>query len=146
MSDRVYHWRDLRFDLPAGFDDDTLLTFSSGGTVSLTVARDVLVGSLAAWVKAQEQAFVEQQPAAYVVDGPRALPGIDATRALVIDRRFNDADGDPIVQRQAFVVVAPAPLTTGKLALAIVTGTTRAPTAAKAEKAVADVVTSLQAR
>lgn len=152
MADRVYLWRDLRFDLPAGFDDDTLLTFSStslsggasgpsSGAVSLTVARDTLTGALDAWAKSQEQGFAAQKLPAYAADGPRALPELkgDAKKCVVVDRRFNDDDGDTIVQRQAFVAL-------DHKVVAIVTATTRASTGEQAKKAVVDVVTSLQAR
>jgi len=132
QTSRGYFWRDLRFDVPAGFDDDSVLTFQAAGAVSLTVARDVLAGSVDAYARDQEQAFKATKPAGYRVEGPRALDGIGA----VVDRRFDDPGG-PVVQRQAFVAGA-------KGVVVIVTGTARATAGDAAKKAVVDLVQTLK--
>lgn len=130
LADRVYLWRDLRFDLPQGFDDDSVLSFSHGGVVSLTVTRDVLTGTVEAYARAQEQAVAQTKQKNYSADGPRAEAG-----AVVVDRKFDDPTGS-VVQRQAYKQG-------GKGVVVVVTGTARAAHADKAKKAVVDVVQSL---
>lgn len=139
MSDDVYAWRDVRFTLPAGHADDTLLTFR-GASHSLTVARDGLGGAtLEAWAKAQEQALAQQKLQNYVVDGPKPLAVAAAgpgTKALVVDRRFSDAAGQLVFQRQCYVAIGSG--------VAIVTATSREPAIDQAKKAAADVVQTLR--
>lgn len=138
MSDNVYTWRDVRFTLPAGLDDDTLLTFR-GAAYSLTVARDVLGGAtLEAWAKGQEQAMAQQKLSAYVVDGPKPLAAAPAgVKAVVVDRHFADQAGQKVFQRQAYVAL-------GGAAVAIVTTTSREPAIEKAKQAAIDVVQTLR--
>lgn len=131
MTDRVYLWRDLRFDLPPGFDDDSVLTFSHAGVVSLTVTKDFLVGTVDAYARAQEQAFAATKQKNYRAEAPKSEGG-----AVVVDRAFDDATG-AVAQRQAFKQG-------GKGVVVVVTGTARAAHADKAKKAVADVVQSLK--
>lgn len=133
MSDRVYLWRDLRFDLPQGFDDDSVLTFQLGGVVSLTVTRDALPGSGAgavdAYAKAQEQAVASTKQKNYAVTVK------NEGAVVVVDRQFDDPTGT-VVQRQAYKAG-------GKGVVVVVTGTARAAHADKARRAVVDVVQSL---
>ena len=131
MTAHVYLWRDLRFELPQGFDDDSVLTFSHAGVVSLTVTKDSLTGTVEAYARAQEQAFAQTKQKNYKADAPKAEAG-----AVVVDRAFDDASGF-VVQRQAFKQG-------GKGVVVVVTGTARAAHADKAKKAVVDVVQSLK--
>lgn len=133
QTSRGYFWRDLRFDVPAGFDDDSVLTFQAAGAVSLTVARDALTGTVDAYAREQEQAFKATKRAGYTAEGPRAVEGI---RGAVVDRRFDDPGG-AVVQRQAFVAGA-------KGVVVIVTGTARATAGDAAKKAVVDLVQTLK--
>jgi hypothetical protein len=131
VTDPVYAWRELRFTLPAGLDDDTLLAFRGAGH-SLTIARDALPGALDAYARTQEQAVAAQRLPSYVAEGPKTLE-----RAFVVDRTFADAQGGKVFQRQAFVAL-------GKV-VAIVTATARDAAVERAKKTVVDVVQSLHA-
>ena len=136
-SGKIYAWRDLRFELPAGVVDDTLLAFK-GTAFSLTVGRDALAGvSLEAWARAQEQAMAAQKLTAYASEAPRPLEAAAGAKAVVVDRRFNDAAGSKVFQRQAFVVVG------ASSSVFIVTGTSREPASEQAKQAVVDVVKTL---
>lgn len=133
MTDPVhpdaYAWRELRFTVPKGLDDDTLVAFRGAGH-SLTIARDKLAGTLDAYARTQEQAVAAQRLPAYVADGPKAMGD-----AHVVDRTFADAQGGKVFQRQAFVAL-------GSI-VAIVTATARDAAIEKAKKNVVDVVQSL---
>lgn len=135
MTDSVhdadaYAWRELRFTVPKGLDDDTLVAFRGAGH-SLTVARDQLAGTLEAYARTQEQAVAAQRLPSYVADGPKLVD-----KAYVVDRTFADAQGGKVFQRQAFVAL-------GKV-VAIVTATAREAAVEKAKKSVVDVVQSLR--
>ena len=137
MSDDVYAWRDVRFTLPAGLEDETVLTFR-GANYSLTLTRDVLAGvALEDWARGQERAMAQQNLAAYVAEGPKLLDGVPAgMKALVVDRRFGDQSGQPVFQRQCFVALGGA--------VAIVTTTSREPASAKAKQAALALVQTLR--
>jgi hypothetical protein len=139
VSDKVYLWRDLRFELPAGVVDDTLLAFKApSAAFSLTVGRDLLGGqTLEAWARAQEQAMAAQKLAGYVGESPRSLEAPEGTKAVVVDRRFTDGAGLKLFQRQAFVAV-------GAAVVVVVTGAARDPATEQAKKAVVDVVATLR--
>ncbi|MDP2342407.1 MAG: DcrB-related protein [Deltaproteobacteria bacterium] len=136
--EKHYLWRDLRFELPAGVVDDTLLAFKGpAAAFSLTVARELLGAStLELWARAQEQAMGAQKLPAYVGEAPRPLPAPEGAKAVVVDRRFNDGSGSKLFQRQAFVALGPT--------VAIVTATSRDPAAEQAKQAVVDVVNTLR--
>jgi hypothetical protein len=128
---KPYAWRELRFTVPKGLDDDTLVAFRGAGH-SLTIARDALTGTIDAYARTQEQAVAAQRLPSYVADGPKVL---DGTKAYLVDRTFADAQGAKVFQRQAFVAL-------GKV-VAIVTATARNAAIEKAKKSVVDVVQSL---
>lgn len=131
-----YAWRDLRFDVPAGFADDSVLSFSKDGAVSVTVSRDVVVSSVDAYAREQEAAVKAARAKAgnYAATGPAPLAGVAG--AFVVDRSFADPGG-AIEQRQAFI-------SGGKGVVVVVTGTTRAGSGDLAKKAVVDVVQTIK--
>ena len=135
MTAPVYAWRDLRFSVPPGWRDDTLVTLTAPGAgLNLTVSRDVLAGDLLAWARAQENALAAQRPAGYrAVSLEKVVIGDHA--AVVAERELGDGNKAPLVQRQAFVSVG------GEVV--IVTATARRAERAAAAAAVDGVVSSL---
>lgn len=135
MSTPVYAWRDLRFSVPAGWRDDTLVTLTAPGAgLNLTVSRDALAGDLLAWARAQENAIAAQRPAGY-----RAVSlektAIGPHTAVVAERELVDGGKAPLVQRQAFVAAG------GEVV--IVTATARRAERAAAVAAVDTLVSTL---
>src|SRR5262245_32541231 len=73
VSTSVYSWLDLRFALPAGLRDDTLLTLrSDDGAVSVTLTRDVTSsgGDAFSYAVAQEQALKAKKLKGYEGGAP----------------------------------------------------------------------------
>jgi hypothetical protein len=135
VTSPVYAWRDLRFSMPAGWRDDTLVTLTAPGAgLNLTVSRDVLAGDLLAWARAQENAIAAARPAGYrAVSLEKATMGPHA--AVVAERELVDGSKAPLIQRQAFVAAG------GEVV--IVTATARRAERAAAVDAVAGLVSSL---
>ena len=137
VTDPVYAWRGLRFVAPAGWRDDTLVTLTApGAAMNLTVSQDTLPGSqtVEAYARAQEAAVASQRLAGYRAIAPHTVR-IGSVDAVVCERELNDARGQPLVQRQAFVVVGTT--------VAIVTATARAADKVAASAALDRVVASL---
>lgn len=135
MSTPVYAWRDLRFSVPAGWRDDTLVTLTAPGAgLNLTVSRDALAGDLLSWARAQESALAAQRPAGYrAVSLEKVVIG-DHT-AVVAERELVDGNKAPLFQRQAFVAAGSE--------VVIVTATARRAERAAAAAAVDGLVSSL---
>jgi len=136
VTDPVYAWRGLRFVAPAGWRDDTLVTLTGpGATMNLTVSQDTLSGPVDAYARAQEAAVAAQRLAGYRAQAPQKVR-VGTVDAVVCERELHDARGQPLVQRQAFVVVVAG-------TVVIVTATARATDKAAASAALDGVVSSL---
>jgi hypothetical protein len=135
VSTPVYAWRDLRFSVPAGWRDDTLVTLTAPGAgLNLTVSRDALAGDLLAWARTQENALAAQRPAGYRAVSLEQVV-IGGRTAVVAERELGDGAKAPLVQRQGFVEVG------GEVV--IVTGTARRAERAAAAAAVDGLIASL---
>jgi hypothetical protein len=129
-----YAWRDLRFDLPAGLDDDTLVTFTApDGSHNVTLTRDALPGPLDAYARAQEQAL-----AARTTTKDTRVHALDlgGRSAVVVDRVLPQKRGEALVQRQLFVSPAPG-------IVAVVTSTSTASSSSRAHEAALALARSL---
>ncbi len=120
----------VRFAVPAGFVDDSILRFRLGDSVSVTVATDALGGTLEAYAKEQEAAMRAQRFAGYSAEGLRVVDGV-----VCVDRSFDDGKGQ-VTQRQAFA-------SGGKGVVVVVTASARPAHQAKAQQAVFAIVQSL---
>lgn len=106
-----------------------------GATMNLTVSQDSLAGTVDAYARAQEAAVASQRLAGYRAQAPQKVR-VGSVDAVVCERELNDARGQPLVQRQAFVVVVAG-------TVVIVTATARATDKAAASAALDGVVSSL---
>ncbi len=92
-SNLDYRWQGLRFAAPAGWTDDTLVTLTApGASMNLTVAKDRLVGPLAAYAKAQEAAVAAQRLAGYLASAPTTTRA-GAVDAIIYERQLQDGGG-----------------------------------------------------
>lgn len=126
----------VRFALPAGFVDESILRFRHGDSVSVTVAVDACGGAIDAYARDQEAQFRNQRFAGYEAEGPRIVDSV-----LCVDRVFDDGTGTgtgagTVTQRQAFV-------SGGKGAVVIVTASARAANKSRAQEAVMAIMQSL---
>lgn len=122
----------VRFDLPAGFVDESILRFRLGDSVSVTVAVDAYGGAIDAYAREQEAQFRNQRFAGYEAEGPRIVDSV-----LCVDRAFDDGTGTgSVTQRQAFA-------SGGKGAVVIVTASARAANKSRAQEAVMAIMQSL---
>ncbi len=104
-SNLDYRWQGLRFAAPAGWTDDTLVTLTApGASMNLTVAKDRLVGPLAAYAKAQEAAVAAQRLAGYLASAPTTTRA-GAVDAIIYERQLQDGGGEALLQLQGFADV-----------------------------------------
>jgi hypothetical protein len=104
-----YSWNDLRFDLPAGLVDQTVVTFvDDAATPSFQVTVTVDGRGSQAF-----EAYVEAQ----LADLARAVPGYSSTArtedktgagrpAIVVEHTARSPEGQAMRQRQAYVDLA----------------------------------------
>jgi hypothetical protein len=136
--DTPYRWQGLRFLVPAGVVDDTLLTFQDQKTpprFNVTVTKDAHTGPLLAYAQGQEQALVAERLPGYQAEPPR--PHTPAgVETVVCKRRFAGRDGATVVQQQAFARIG------GEVA--IITATANEAGAPAAAVALSSLLASLQ--
>jgi hypothetical protein len=134
----TYRWQHLRFDVPAGVDDDTLVTFREQGArpafnVTLATAPSSS-SSIAAYAQQQEAALRARRPPGYAAE-PHRSGDVAGRPAIVCDRRFHDDAGARFVQRQVFVAVGAD--------VAMVTATSEEKAAARAFRALESILSTL---
>lgn len=100
-----YAWRTYRFDLPAGLDDESVLTFLSrkGGAVDLnvTISRDHLTAKLDRYLADSVEQMKKQLSGYRLVERTtRAVAGKDA---VVLEHGTTAKDGAALRMVQAYV-------------------------------------------
>jgi hypothetical protein len=133
-----YAWRSLRFDLPAGLDDESVLTFLArkGGAVdlNLTFTRDRLSGKLELYLADAVEQMKKQLSGYQLVDRQaRKIAGKDG---FVLEHSTTAKNGAALCMLQAY-------LPDGE-ELVIVTGTAAGTERARLLKAFEAVVGSLK--
>jgi hypothetical protein len=134
-----YRWQHLCFDVPAGVDDDTVVTFREAATrpaFNVTLATAPLSSStIAAYAQQQEAALRARRPTGYAAE-PHRTVDVGGHNAVVCDRRFTDDGGARFVQRQVFVGVAKT--------VTMVTATSEEKAAPRAFRALDSILTTLR--
>lgn len=135
-----YGWRALCFDLPAGLDDESVLTFVSrkGGVVdlNLTFTRDTLKGKLETYLAdAVEQMKLQLSGYRLLDKKPRKIAGRDG---FVLEHSTTSKEGATLRILQAYVP--------NDEELVIVTGTGAETEHARLAKHFDEVVASIRPR
>jgi hypothetical protein len=100
-----YHWRSLRFTVPAGFDDDTVLTFlrrrGEAVEVNITVTRETLDEPLENYLKTAVSQLGSQLSGYRLAE--RKDTTVDGAAAVVLEHRATAPDGQGLVMLQAYL-------------------------------------------
>jgi hypothetical protein len=132
-----YRFQHLRFAVPAGVEDDTLVMLREQAerpAFNVTLALAPLSTTVAAYAQDQESALRARRLPGYAAE-PHRTEVVAGRAAVVCDRRFLDDAGARFAQRQVFFAVGRE--------VAMVTATSEEQAAARAHRALDALLQSL---
>jgi hypothetical protein len=100
-----YHWRSLRFTVPVGFDDDTVVTFlrrrGDVVEVNITMTREALDEPIESYLKTAVSQLGKQLSGYRLAE--RKDTTVDGAPAVVLEHRATAPDGQGLVMLQAYL-------------------------------------------
>lgn len=101
----TYRWRNLAFDLPAGLEDDSVLTFvgrtDAHGDINVTCVQDSLEGDLEAYLADAVDDMGRSFPSYQLLEqSSREVAGLGAR---ILEQTIGDAESESLLQFQAYL-------------------------------------------
>ena len=100
-----YRWRNLAFDLPAGLEDDTVLTFvgrtEAHGDINVTCVQDSLDEAIDPYLAAAVDDMARSFPDYKLLEqSSREVAGLSAR---ILEQSIGDAESESLLQFQAYL-------------------------------------------